>query len=1192
MKKWTPEQQEAISLRQLNLLVAAAAGSGKTAVLVERVIQLLLQDKVDIDQMLVVTFTKAAASEMRERISHALIEALHQPGPHVPHIRRQLTRLQRASISTLHSFCTEVIRRYYYLVDVDPVFKVADQNETDLLRREAVEAVLEAAYEQAAPEFSGLIEMFAPGKSDQGFRDLLLQMYDFVQSQPQPWLWLQTHTDRYQLDADALADSPWVKVLMESAQVQIEAARERFMEAIEVCSQPGGPEQYVKSLQEDVRITEALEKAISQGAEGFHTAAASFTHSRLRAVRGGDEALKEAAKALREEGKNLLKALQKGLARQSLTQWSWELNRLYPYISYLNDLMHAFAEEYLLRKKEKRILDFNDLEHFALHILRDPQAAGEYRQRFEFIFVDEYQDSNLVQETLLNCIARGDNLFMVGDVKQSIYRFRLADPGLFLEKYLLYRDQQQSGCQRVDLAMNFRSQPGIIAAVNHVFAHIMNRHVGELEYDREAFLRYGLKLPEEASAPVKVVLIDKDCQPASEGEADRGDVVREAEVVAAAIKEMVGQPFYDAAAEEYRPLQYRDVVILLRATRNWSAEFMEVFAEQGIPSYADVNSGYFGAVEVEVMLNLLKLIDNHYQDIPLLSVLRSPLFNLSSADLIAIRMEKADAPFYEAFEAYSLKKADPLAQRAGEIRALLAAWRREARYLPVEQLIWHIYTQTGYYHYAAALPGGQQRQANLRILAERARQFENSSLRGLYNFIRFVENLLAGQRDLETARILGENDNVVRVMSVHKSKGLEFPVVIVAGLGRSFNLSDSRAAVVLHKNLGLGSRYVDLNLRRRSDSIASLAVKERLRLESLAEEMRILYVAMTRAKSRLMLVGTVKDISHKALSWRRPLGCYELSQARGLMDWLGPLWLRHPDGGALRNCLEEAVPVEAWQDEVNWQIEVVKSSELYALEQQRRDLREEVLVSAAASCDCGDEAMKEDLAARFQWRYPFGGAAQLPSKLTVTQLKKAAATGPQYHYTTIPSLNKRPRFMSREEDKGKTELKAAQRGTVLHYVMQHVDLGHVDQAGLQAQLEAMVKADMLTTLEAQSVDVGKIEAFFASLLGKRILSARRVLRETGFNQLVDASRVLADTSAAGEKLLLQGVIDLFFEEADGLVVVDYKTDNISSYNRQDLISQYQTQVKAYCGALAEISGKPVKQGFIYFFHNSEAVQVV
>lgn len=1193
MRQWTAEQQQAISLRNLNLLVSAAAGSGKTAVLVERVIQLILQDKADIDQMLVVTFTKAAASEMRERISHALLEALHEPGPHLQHTRRQLTLLNQASISTLHSFCTEVIRRYYHLVDVDPAFRVTDQNEADMMRLEALESVMESAYEKAAPEFLGLIEMFASGKSDQGFRDLVLQMYEFVQSQPQPWRWLEESLQAYARDAAGLAQSPWLQSLMETAAVQISAARDRFAEALQICRQPDGPASYIEALEQEIQTAEALTEAVSAGAEAVYHAMRALNHPRLRQMRGGDEALKETVKGLREEGKELLKSLQKGIFSKSLEEWSQELNQLHPYLYQLNQLLQAFAGEYRRRKAEKGMLDFNDLEHFALQILQDPQAAAEYRQRYQYIFVDEYQDSNQVQEALLNCIARIDNLFMVGDVKQSIYRFRLADPGLFLHKYRLYEDENEPYCRRLDLRKNFRSQPAIIAAVNYVFARIMNRHVGELEYDEEAFLHNGLAVPEEAAAPVSVTLIDK--QPGRQdpgAEEDRGDVAREAAVVADIIQDILGQPIYDAGAGEYRPLRYCDMVVLLRATRNWSAEFMEVFAEKGIPAHADVNTGYFGAVEVEVMLNLLKLIDNHCQDIPLLSVLRSPLFGLSSADLIAIRLEKPQGAFYEAFGEYGLNCSDPLAKRVGEIAQQLECWRKEARYLPVDQLIWQLYSETGYYYYVGALPGGLQRQANLRILAERARQFESSSLRGLYNFIRFVENLMAGNRDLEMARVLGENDNVVRMMSIHKSKGLEFPVVIVAGLGRSFNLSDSKAPVVMHKELGIGSRYVNLTTRRRSESVAGMAIKDRLRLESLAEEMRILYVAMTRAQSRLVMVGTVKNLAKKAAAWSRSLGRYELSQAKGIMDWLGPLWIQHPDGQPLRDCLEESFETAPCLDQVRWKMAVVKSSELISMEQQRQSLQEEILARLAAGRDEMNSRIEDSLAKRLSWRYPYEQAARLPSKLTVTQLTKAAKPGEEEFHSVVPALNKRPLFMSRPEQARSLVLTASQRGSIMHYVLQQLDFKHVSQVGLQAQLDAMVKKEMLTAVEAASIDSRKIMEFFASALGQRILQARRVFREVGFNQLVEAGQILEDSLAPREKLLLQGVIDLYFEEEGGLVVVDYKTDRITPQNRLGLIEQYRTQVEAYCRALEAISGQMVKEGYIYFFAVPEEVRVI
>lgn len=1188
MKKWTREQIQAINLRGSNLLVAAAAGSGKTAVLVERVIQLILQDNMDIDEMLVVTFTKAAAREMRERISQALLASLHRPGSHFQHARRQLTRLNRASISTLHSFCTEVIRRYYHLVNIDPAFRVADQNEADLMQMEVVESVMEAFYEKSAPEFLDLIEMFAPGKSDQAVREMLLEIYHFTQSQPYPLQWLEERLADYNLDAAGLADSLWLKSILETTGVEIAAARDRFAEAMAMCLKPGGPAAYLDALAQDIEIADALLQTLPSGYKALAEACEGVKHSRLKAQRGGDEGLREAVKKLRQEGKDLLAEVGRGIFAKSLLDWSRELNEIYPSLQQLNQLLRAFIQEYRMRKAEKGLLDFNDLEHLALEILQDPVAAREYRQAYRYIFVDEYQDSNLVQETLLNCIARPDNLFLVGDVKQSIYRFRLADPSLFLYKYQLYQGEGSSIGRRVDLKMNFRSQPGVIAAVNHVFSRVMNGHVGELDYDEQAFLYCGLKLPEEAATPVRMTLIDKPSRPEERGgEEDRSDAAREAAVAAAVIRSLRGEPVYDAVRGGFRPTEYRDIVVLLRATRQWSSEFMEVFAEQGIPAFADMNSGYLGTVEVELMLNLLRLIDNHDRDIPLLGLLRSPLFALSSADLMAIRLESPPGAFYEAFNEYCRRADDPLAARLREIKRQLQAWRREARYLPVDQLIWQILTESGYYYHVAALPGGAQRQANLRMLVERARQFEKNSPKGLFNFIKFMEKLVARDADMELARILGENDDVVRVMSIHKSKGLEFPVVIVAGLGKDFNLSDSRGRVMLHKELGIGTRYVNLKTRRCSDSIAGLAMRKRLRLERLAEEMRILYVAMTRAQSHLHLIGTVKDLPRRTTLWNRPQGRYELSRAKGFMDWLGPVLLQHPDGKALRDYLE--IPCRQVEEDVEarWQLEVLSGNALLGEERRQQARQEELLLRLAAARDSGSLAEQEDIESRLNWRYPYLHATRLPSKMTVSELKQSAAADKAGMTVPMPALNQRPLFMSRKD-----QLSPAERGTAMHLVMQQLNLQQVeDRASLQRQLDRMVDRQLLTPSEAASVALDKIGGFFRSELGQRILRSLRVRREAGFNRLITAGQLMASAEAGDEALLLQGVIDLFFEEKDGLVVVDYKTDYVTEENRQELIGQYGMQVAAYCQALEAIEKKPVKAGYIYFFHSQEGVRV-
>lgn len=1186
MREWTTEQKQAIDLRGKNLLVAAAAGSGKTAVLVERVIQLLLQDKVDIDEMLVVTFTKAAAGEMRERVSNALVKALNHPGPHLQHTRRQLTRLNRASISTLHSFCTEVIRRYYHLVNIDPGFRVADQNEAGLMQAEVLESVMESAYEEGLPQFLGFIEIFAPGKNDRGVKEMLLEVYRFIQSQPYPLQWLREHVADYDLSETQLAQSHWLKSILETSEVEIAAAQDRFNRATALCHQPGGPAAYLDALREDLEAGDTMSKAVPLGFQALLEARARVRHPRLKAQRGGDEALKAAVKQLRQEGKDLLKGPGQDLFSKGLADWGRELNEMYPYLKLLEQLLQAFVHKYQERKAEKGWVDFNDLEHLALAILQDPLAAREYRQRYKYIFVDEYQDSNLVQETLLNCIARPDNLFMVGDVKQSIYRFRLADPGLFLEKYRLYEEEGNTACQRIDLKINFRSQPRIIAAVNYVFARTMNRHVGELDYDEKAFSFSGLKLPEKASVPVKLTLIDKQpiLKEAERGE-DRSDAAREASVVARIIKDLKGRPIYDAGLGGSRPIEYRDMVVLLRVTRNWSAEFVEVFAEQGIPAYADTSSGYLGAVEVELIVNLIRLIDNHQQDIPLLGVLRSPLFALSSTDLIAIRLGRPQGAFYEACDAYSRRTDDPLAERLRQIKQQLQTWRREARYLSVQELIWRILMESGYYYHVAALPGGLQRQANLRALVERAHQFEKGSLKGLFNFIRYIEKLIGQDADMEIARMLSENDDVVRVMSIHKSKGLEFPVVIMAGLGKQFNLSDSKSRVMLHKDLGIGTNYVNLTNRRYSESLPGIAIKSRLRLEGLAEEMRILYVGMTRAQSRLHLVGTVKDLPGRVRLWNRPQGRYELSQAKGFMDWLGPVLLQHPDGGPLRDYLETPCHLIEEDHGANWQLEVIGSNDLFAGEQEQGADQSELLPQLAAGQESYPAAGLKEIEHRLGWRYPYAEATGLPSKMNVSELR--LATSKDEAMVAIPVLNKRPLFMSHQE-----QLSGAQIGTITHHFMHYIDLEQVKgRASLQCQLEQMVQKQLLTPSEADAVPVGNILAFFRSGLGQRVLRSRRVQREASFNQLIPADQLIAGPGAGDESLLLQGVIDLFFEEEDGLVVVDYKTDYITPENRPDLVEQYRPQVTAYCMALGAIERRPVKAGYLYFFRSKEAVQV-
>ena len=933
MTRWTDKQLDAITDRGHNLLVAAAAGSGKTAVLVERIIQLVCQDRIDIDRLLIVTFTQAAAGEMRSRISSRLLAAMREEGVDEEFLRQQISLLNRAAISTLHSFCLDVVRRYFHIINISPSFRVGDVTEIALLKLEVLEELFEAEYELGEVEFLNLVEMYAGGRDDTPMRELVLRTYEFIQSQPRPLEWLRQKADDFNLDAQRFGESGWVKSLLEQIRIELGGVEELFREAARLAALPGGPWSYLEALQDDLQIVKDLQSALGRGIYDFYGQLNRTEHRRLAAARKDiDPALKQEVQDLRDLGKKVIKELNSKTLFLSPGEFCQDLQAMYPGMVCLVGLAEKFHQRYRESKTDRGLADFNDLEHYAMEILADPLTAADYQRQFDYIFVDEYQDSNLVQETILNRIKRNDNLFLVGDVKQSIYRFRLADPSLFMEKYEAYHDPQESADRRIDLSANFRSRRTIINAVNDIFSHIMTRQFGEIDYRPEVFLEYGLQMPPEVeeelnTSQVELVLVDKqglgpaaeiEEPPEPEEEAggpaledleeEAGDIEFEAQVVAARLKELHGQEFYDCQNQCLRPLEYRDMVVLLRATRGQAETYYDTLMAAGIPVYADMDRGYFETSEMKIFINLLHLIDNKRQDIPLLSVMRSPIGQFSVEELIEIRAGSGAANYYEAVEDYLVSGTEPLREKLKAFIEQLNSWKEAARFLPMDELIWQLLRETGYLHYAGAMPGGRQRQANLKILLERAQQYQTTSLQGLFHFLKFIEKLESSSSDLGMAKILGETEDVVRIMSIHKSKGLEFPVVVVAGLGRQFNLSDIRARVMFHKELGIGPKYVDPELRVTRDTIARTALASRIRAENLAEEMRILYVALTRSRDKLILVGTVGDLGKRVKQWKKGTSPFQLSKAHGLLDWLGAVVVQHPDGGPLREYGLDGMP--------------------------------------------------------------------------------------------------------------------------------------------------------------------------------------------------------------------------------------------------------------------------------------------
>lgn len=1199
MNNWTEAQQQAIEARNCDLLVAAAAGSGKTAVLVERIIRMVCQDGLNIEDLLIVTFTNAAAAEMRERITAAVMQQLESNPAHAEHLRRQLQMVGYSSICTIHAFCTQIVRENFHRLDIDPKFRIGDDTECALLRAETIEEVLETAYGAGEEHFLGLVERFSSSRNDKPIEDLILRTYSFIQSQPEPWAWLDDKVNAFDLPVDELGDSSWAAVIVADTRNRIREAAGLFTRALAIIKESPDLQGYEPALADDLALASRLQSCLEEGLTGLARCMQTVSFTRLgRVDRNCDKNIKELVQELRGEGKKIIQDLQNLTQGKSLQQLEAELRDLYPSMQALRDLTAAFALLYKEKKNERGLLDFNDLEHYALQVLKDTKTAGIYRSRYQYIFVDEYQDINQVQENLLHYIQGERNLFMVGDVKQSIYRFRLADPTLFIAKYHAFQPDEGAACRRIDLGRNFRSCAEILNGVNFIFSHIMSEQLGEIDYDRPAFLYYGSGMETVKEEPIEVMLVEKDraLNALEEASEDLSDVEYEAAFAARRIKQLVGQNIYDPRRQCLRPLEYRDMVVLMRSPRGRADVYFDVLSEQGIPAYADVGNGYFAALEIEIFLNLLRLIDNKQQDVPLLSVLRSPIGRFTVQDLIAVRAHSRVTYMHQALEEYMADRDDELSGRLAAFWDRLSGWQEKARFMPIDQLIWEIMLESGYYYYVGAMPGGVQRQANLRILLDRARQFQTGSLKGLFNFVRFIDSLQAGGGDMGNARVLGEEDNVVRIMSIHKSKGLEFPVVILAGLGKQFNFSDTSANLLFHRELGLGPVHVDPELRVKSNSLPRMAIQNQLKKENLSEEIRILYVGCTRAINKLILLGSCKNLPALAAKWSRPINAYGLGKARNFMDWIGPVLMRHPHGEILRELPEDNGELpEIWEDDSCWNISVLSPAQLIAAadETQRQQTSLRHLLEDFQRDDAAPQAPM--IYRRFDWEYPYRAAETIPSKLSVSSIKRSQTAHWPAGLPDPPMLLSGPQFIVNDNQAASTALKGAEKGTLIHFIMQHLDLkrvGSLDE--IETQLQEMVERELLTAAEIDAVQTEKIVRFFASPLGRRVLDAPVVYRETPFNLVCQAGQVLDDIAAAGndEELLVQGVIDLYFREGEELVLVDYKTDYVSASNRSDLVRQYRIQINLYKEALESILGKRVKESYLYFFHTEEMIEIL
>ncbi|MGJ7034428.1 helicase-exonuclease AddAB subunit AddA [Anoxybacillus eryuanensis] len=1189
--QWTDEQWQAIYATGKHTLVAAAAGSGKTAVLVERIIQKILHKErpIDVDRLLVVTFTNAAAAEMRQRIGEALEKALEKE-PHSLHLRRQLSLLQKASISTIHSFCLDVIRKYYYVIGIDPVFRIADEGEMALLKEEVLETLFEQYYAENDEAFLAVVDRYTSDRTDADLQTLILRLYEFSRSHPNPNEWLQQIVHMYDVAEHArIDDLPYAHYLFQAVDLAFEAAEQRLLQALQKTKEPGGPDYLHDTLASDQQVIAKLKEARDESWQKLHEAMknVSFATAKRKPKDGAyDEQLVDDVKKLREQVKKEIGSLTEELFSFQPATYIRHLREMKPIVATIVQIVQRFAKLLQTKKDEKGIVDFSDLEHYCLRILRASSMEHElkpseavlyYRAQFAEVLVDEYQDTNMVQESILRLVSNDDeamgNMFMVGDVKQSIYGFRLAEPSLFLQKYNRFTKDGDGGL-RIDLAKNFRSRKEILDGTNFIFRQLMTETVGDMRYDDDAALRFGAHDYPEKQVPVECVWIDQAKEESGEEEQEDVTAVQlEARWIAKKIKQLLAEPFfvYDRRLKGERRLMYRDIVILCRSMSSASA-MLEEFRKQSVPVYAELSSGYFSATEVAIMLSLLKVIDNPYQDIPLAAVLRSPIVGLNEEELARIRLAKKDGAFYEALLAFvDQPPHDELHEKMKRWLSYLLEWRTAARQKPLADLIWQLYRDTNFYDYVGGMPGGKQRQANLRALYDRAKQYEQTSFRGIFRFLRFIERLKERESDFGAARSLTEQEDVVRMMTIHKSKGLEFPVVFLAGAAKSFNMQDLRGDYILDKDFGLGMRFVHPTWRASYPTIAQLAMKKKMKLQLLAEEMRILYVALTRAKEKLYIVCTAKDIEEKKKKWQEvaytstwELPAYIIEKAKSYADWIGYALVRHRQG----ICSSSTV----LYDPSLWDIYIVSAQSLEQEDEQVNEHRDIVEAIQQLQPVLMKSEYEQEIKRRLFWKYTYADATVLRAKQSVSELKRQRDIyGGHAEQPFRKELIERPRFLQ-----AKT-MTPAERGTMMHLVMQHVDVTkEVTVDAVQEQIARMVNGEWLTEEQAKAVDIESIVAFFNTPLGKRMQRASRLEREVPFYLAHEME---------GETVVVQGVIDCVFEDEHGLVLIDYKTDRVSWMNdpKEELKRRYKGQLALYREAIEAIWKKKVTETYVYAF---------
>ena len=1240
-------------------------GSGKTAVLVERIINKVINDKVDIDKILIVTFTSAAASEMRERILEAIYKKLEEDPTNID-LQRQIILLNKSNISTIHSFCLDIIRNNFYEINTSANFRVADTAEIDLLKQEIIDDLFEEKYIEENKEFNKLLNIYTNYRGDDNLRQLILNVYRFIQSSPFPKQWLEEQVEKFNLKGKLekdFAETVWGQILLENFKEELIDSILKLKQVEKKLSKYEELIKYKLVISSDIENLENI-KNNTNSWESTYNLANTLIWSKWPSDRKVTLDYKNEAKEIRDNvKKKVANTIEKYLIYSS-KQANSDIFEMYEILESIKKLVIEFSKKFADKKKEKNIVDFNDIEHFALNILLkvdengriyETDVAKKYKEKFEEIAIDEYQDSNLVQEYILKSVSKGNNIFMVGDVKQSIYKFRQARPELFLEKYSTYKlknNQIESSTEtetnskkddiinnnkglKIQLFKNFRSRENVLDLTNLIFENIMSTNLGDICYNENEFLNYGanylkpndikeyagiaqlhiidLKEPEDNIYKSTDNTEDSETEISSETEERVEDVVLEAKYVAEKIKEIIDSNYmvYDRK-KGYRKVTYKDIVVLLRSTKVSAPIFEKEISNLNMPVFSDVSSEYLESMEIQTIMCLLKIIDNPMQDIPMVTVLRSSIGGFTDNELVEIRGKDKKISFYESLtnyysqkksksddDFYNLNNSDELFKKIDLFLNNLKKWQGQEKYMSLDELIWQIYSDTNFYNYVTLLPNGGLRQANLKMLFERAKQYETASFKGLFNFINFIDKLHSNSGDLSSAKLIGENENVIRIMSIHKSKGLEFPIVFLSCMGKQFNMQDLNENIILHQDLGFGPKYINDEKKIEYTTLAKEAIRLKSKVETLSEEMRVLYVALTRAKEKLIITGISKDVEKSFAEKDALIQMYKTDENEFNSETVSNEFMDKTNKKEINRNTINPVLLKKYKSYLDWielvyfnnkekiadfmNVKIIKKDEFLKSIDNSVDVEEKdnIIQKLNERAKKIEKQKMTDLSKTLKWKYLYMDSSVIPTKTSVTKLKE------NDDIISIDELENqkeeessfavaRPQFLNED-----VQITNAQKGTLMHMCFQKLDEHkNYTKEMLQQMIDEFVQKRIITPLEGKSINMYKLYSYTKSELFRQLSKAREVYKEQPFYINLTSDEIYGN--GLNDNILVQGIIDLYYIDEDGKVVlVDYKTDYVEDGKEFELIEKYKKQLEIYKRALNEALGQDVDKCYIY-----------